>query len=131
MSQPDTKQRILDVAEHLFAVRGYHDTSLRAITTTAKVNLASVNYHFGSKESLLDAVFDRRLLPLNEIRRERIEMVREAAAEKGTPPDVEATLRAFVEPTFHFRDAGGTEDFIALVGRAISDTQLALSIESE
>lgn len=121
MSQPGTKQRILDTAEHLFAKCGYHNTSLRAITKQAGVNLAAVNYHFGSKEALLDAVFDRRLLPLNEIRRQKIEAVREYAARHQNPPDVEATLRAFIEPTMQFRETVGTDDFVTLVGRAISE----------
>ncbi|MCW8856810.1 MAG: TetR/AcrR family transcriptional regulator, partial [Kangiella sp.] len=56
-----TKSRILDAAEQLFAERGFAETSLRTITTRAKVNLASVNYHFGSKKSLIQAVFDRFL----------------------------------------------------------------------
>lgn len=54
-----TKQKILDVAEELFAERGFAETSLRLITTRAEVNLASVNYHFGSKKSLIEAVFER------------------------------------------------------------------------
>ena len=69
VSRADTKQKLLDVAEHLFAVRGYHNTSLRMITAAAEVNLAAVNYHFGGKEGLLAAVFSRRLLPLNELRK--------------------------------------------------------------
>ena len=73
MSQPDTKQRILDVAERLFATRGFHATSLRAITRAAEVNLAAVNYHFGSKDALLEAVMLRRLGPLNEIRQARLD----------------------------------------------------------
>ena len=55
----DTKERILDVAERLFADHGYATTSLRDITTEADVNLASVNYHFGSKDALLIAVLNR------------------------------------------------------------------------
>ena len=49
MSQSDTKTRILDGAEQLFAREGFHNTSLRTLTSLASVNLASVNYHFGSK----------------------------------------------------------------------------------
>ncbi len=126
-SAPETKQRILDAAEHLFATRGYHNTSMRAITTAADVNLASINYHFGSKEALLNAVFERRLLPLNEIRRKRIEAIRDAARDRRAPPSVEQTLRAFLEPTFQFRDSGGTEDFVALIGRAISEPDEVVS----
>ena len=63
MSQPDTKERILDAAEQLFGEHGPSDTSLRAITAAAGVNLAAVNYHFGSKEKLIEAVLSRRLEP--------------------------------------------------------------------
>ena len=63
MSQSDTVQRILDAAEVLFAQKGFAETSLRAITSRAGVNLAAVNYHFGSKEALIQAVFERYLTP--------------------------------------------------------------------
>ncbi len=70
MSQTDTKTRIMDAAEQLFARDGFHSTSLRGLTELANVNLAAVNYHFGSKEGLLQAVFARRLLPLNKLRQQ-------------------------------------------------------------
>ena len=63
MAQPDTVVRILDTAEHLFADRGFAETSLRTITSRAGVNLAAVNYHFGSKKALIQAVFERFLTP--------------------------------------------------------------------
>lgn len=63
MAQPDTVARILDAAEHLFAERGFAETSLRTITARAGVNLAAVNYHFGSKKALIQAVFARFLTP--------------------------------------------------------------------
>lgn len=63
MSQADTAARILDAAEVLFAERGFTETSLRTITSTAGVNLAAVNYHFGSKKVLIQAVFERFLTP--------------------------------------------------------------------
>lgn len=64
MAQKDTVERILDAAEHLFSEKGFAETSLRNITTRASVNLAAVNYHFGSKKSLIQAVFARYLDPL-------------------------------------------------------------------
>ncbi|NOQ41505.1 MAG: TetR family transcriptional regulator, partial [Desulfuromusa sp.] len=67
MAQYDTKTRILNSAEQLFAREGFHSTSLRTLTSRAEANLASVNYHFGSKDALLQAVIERRLLPLNQI----------------------------------------------------------------
>ncbi len=66
MGQPDTIERILDAAGVLFAERGYAETSLRTITSTANVNLAAVNYHFGSKKALIQAVFARFLNPFCE-----------------------------------------------------------------
>lgn len=63
MPQSDTVKRILDAAEVLFAQKGFAETSLRAITGKAGVNLAAVNYHFGSKEALIQAVFERYLTP--------------------------------------------------------------------
>ena len=57
----DTRERILDVAERLFMENGYEATSMRTITSEAEENLASVNYHFGSKEALVCEVFRRRL----------------------------------------------------------------------
>ncbi|GHC25873.1 TetR/AcrR family transcriptional regulator [Aidingimonas halophila] len=66
MAQNDTVTRILDTAEVLFAERGFAETSLRHITSKARVNLAAVNYHFGSKKSLIQAVFARYLDPFTE-----------------------------------------------------------------
>lgn len=66
MAQTDTVTRILDTAEVLFAERGFAETSLRTITSKAKVNLAAVNYHFGSKKALIQAVFARYLDPFTE-----------------------------------------------------------------
>jgi len=63
MPQGDTVDRILNAATILFAERGFSETSLRTITSTADVNLAAVNYHFGSKKELIQAVFARFLDP--------------------------------------------------------------------
>ena len=63
-----TKDRLLDSAEQLFSKQGFSATSVRQISAAARVNLAAMNYHFGSKEQLISAVFARRLTPLNEER---------------------------------------------------------------
>ena len=72
-----TKDRILDAAESLFMEHGFEATSLRAITAAAGVNLAAVNYHFGSKEELFQAVLTRRLDPMNQ--------------ERARPPDARSS----------------------------------------
>lgn len=122
MCQPDTKKRILDSAEEHFANVGYHATSLRSITTTAGVNLAAVNYHFGSKEALLEAVILRRLRPLNELRSSRLEEVLQKAEQAGEVASCRDILRAFIEPTLRLRQQGSeAENFIALIGRTLAD----------
>lgn len=64
-TEADTRSRILDAAERLFMEHGFEATTLRTITAAAAVNLAAVNYHFGSKEALIQEVFRRRLALLN------------------------------------------------------------------
>ncbi len=113
--EDDTRQRLLDAAEALFAERGFADTSLRAITARAKANLAAVHYHFGSKDELLRAVFARRLKALNEERLVRL-MELETG---GGPATVEAVLTAFIDPSLRLRRAGvHGERFTRLLGRA-------------
>jgi AcrR family transcriptional regulator len=121
--ESDTKQKILDAAQYLFAREGFKGTSLREITGMAGVNIASINYHFGSKEALLKAVLERKLIPLNEIRMERLRRVADAARKRGTAPMVKDLLLAFIEPTFQLKDKSpDASDFIVLVGRAFYDS---------
>jgi AcrR family transcriptional regulator len=121
MSRQGTKERILDAAELLFAREGYHSTSLRALTAEAGVNLAAVNYHFGSKEALLGAVFERRLQPLNRSRMEQLQALRERRGGNRRPA-AEAILRAFIEPVVEYRSSGaGARDFSTLIGRAMAE----------
>lgn len=122
MAQADTKTRIMDTATRLFARDGFHLTSLRTLTEQAAVNLAAVNYHFGSKEGLLQAVIARHLLPLNNIRQQKIEAVLDQAATDNNSPLAKDLLRAFIKPTLDFRNSGpGAEEFIALIGRSLNE----------
>lgn len=82
----DTRERILDAAERLFMAHGYEGTSMRQITGEAAVNLAAANYHFGSKESLMQEVFRRRLDWLNEERLRVLDEMERAAAGKPLKP---------------------------------------------
>lgn len=114
----DTRERLLDVAEKLFAERGYSNVPTRMIAEAANANSAAVHYHFGSKEALLEAVFVRRLEPMN---RERIARIEEVMAASGGRPDVELILRAFIEPTLRKPDSDGEKAFRLLSGRASTD----------
>ncbi|HYC05418.1 MAG TPA: TetR/AcrR family transcriptional regulator [Azospirillaceae bacterium] len=93
--RPDTKELILDAAERLFAARSYSSVSLRELTAAAGVNLAAVNYHFGSKDALLTAVFKRGAVALN---RERARLLREAEERAGGTPPVRDILEALIAP---------------------------------
>ena len=81
MAKTDTKTRILDTAERLFAQKGFDAVSLRNIIASAKVNLAAVHYHFGSKQALVHAVIGRRLRPING---ERLAKLAEAPGQGRT-----------------------------------------------
>lgn len=121
MTHTDTKTRLLDAAESLFSQQGFANTSLRSITSNAKANLAAVNYHFGSKDALLRAVLERRLLPLNQKRSDNIDQVLAEAVTEGITPNTETLVRAFVEPTFAFRrNSTGSSEFISIIGRSMT-----------
>lgn len=115
----DTKQRILDAAEQLFVERGFDAASMRSITAKAGVNLAAVNYHFGSKESLVGAVMDRRIAPLNRERLERLEQLERA--DGPSAPELDDLVEAFVGPALRLSaDPVAGETVMHLVGHAIT-----------
>ncbi|MBA3847914.1 MAG: TetR/AcrR family transcriptional regulator [Planctomycetes bacterium] len=96
LTKGDTRERILDAAETLFAEHGFEATSMRAVTSVAQVNLAAVNYHFGSKDGLVQAVFERRVGPLNL---ERLTLLDRAQAEAAPgPAPLDAVVAALVTP---------------------------------
>ena len=96
MPSDQTRGAILAAAERLYADRGFGDVTLRDIVAAANVNLAAVNYHFGSKDELIAELFVTRSLALN---RERLRELR-AAEEKGKErADVSEILRALIGPS--------------------------------
>ena len=122
MAQSDTVERILDAAEILFAEKGFSETSLRLITSKAQVNLAAVNYHFGSKKSLIQAVFSRFLGPLC--------LSLDAELERRSVGDqpawtVESLLELLVEQTLAVKPRSGNDlsIFMRLLGLAFSQSQ--------
>lgn len=116
----DTKQIILDTAERLIAEKGIDAVSLRSITSEAQVNLASVHYHFGSKEALVEKVFERRVAPLNA---RRLEMLTEAEETAGDGPlAVEDVLRSLMEPAIRlYQQDGEVRPFMRMCGRIYSE----------
>ena len=117
----DTHERLLDAAERLFMEHGFEGASMRQVTSEAEVNLAAANYHFGSKEALMQAVMQRRLEVINQ---ERLRALDAAEAEAGGRP-----LKPSVIIDCYFgtllrvaadKKAGG-ETFLRLLGRTLTD----------
>lgn len=125
--KPDTKTRILDAAEALFALNGYKRTSIKVLAHRAKVNQAAVNYHFGSKIALVEKVIARRLSLINDLRMQKFEAVEDAARGRGRPAEVKDLLRAFIEPVFTAADTmqKGTS-LLMIEGRAFAEPDEAI-----
>ena len=96
MPSDQTRGAIVAAAERLYADRGFGDVTLRDIVAEANVNLAAVNYHFGSKDELIAELFVTRSLALN---RERLRELRAAEERGGGHADISDILRALVGPT--------------------------------
>ena len=110
-----TRERILDAAERLFAERGFHGCSIRDITGAAGVDVALANYHFGSKDSLLEAVFMRRAEDLNEERLARLNAI--LAFGSTRKPKLEEIINAFTAPLLDrsTRGSEGWKSYFALI----------------
>ena len=116
-----TQDQILQAAESLFIKHGFEATTLRQITATAGVNLAAVNYHFGSKEALLQEVFKHRLRQLNEERLSALDRLEKQAAGKPVKPT--KILDAFFGTLLRLAqtDPKGGANFLRLLGRTLSE----------
>ncbi|TWX53439.1 TetR/AcrR family transcriptional regulator [Colwellia hornerae] len=115
-----TKNKILDAAEKLFAIQGFNGTSLREITSQAEVNLAAVNYHFGSKKELIKSVMSRYMNELSP--RLELSLVNICEQEDLTLLEV---FSAFIDPLLSLNEfkENGTSNFLQLLGRGYSDSQ--------
>lgn len=109
----DTKTRILDAAEKLFGEKGFDGTSLRDITAEADVNLAAVNYHFQSKDTLIEATIQRGAGPVNQ---KRLAMLDAA----GPKPTIEQIVEAFVGPVLE----QDFERMVPLMARVLASPEI-------
>ena len=124
--QHETRTRILDVAEELFMLHGFEGTSMRLLTSRAGVNLAAVNYHFGSKDALIEALFRRRLDPMNAARIAELERIETEARGRTLAP--EEIIRAFVGQSLRLIEdtKSGGRSFIRLLGRTYTEPAKAI-----
>jgi AcrR family transcriptional regulator len=128
VAQSETAERILDAAERLFMEHGYQGTSMRMVTGAAQVNLAAVNYHFGSKECLMQAVFKRRLAWLNA---ERLRLLDEMEAKAaGAPLRPSQIVEAFFSTLLAMGedDSRGGMTFLRLIGRTLTEPAAFIQI---
>ena len=116
MAEIDTRQRILDAAEALFTEYGLDATTLRQITGAAEVNLAAVNYHFGSKEELIREVFRRRLTWLNQQRLQELDRLEAEAGGKPLKPSRILEVFFGVALKMATDSKGGGRNFMRLLG---------------
>lgn len=121
MASDQTRSAILAAAERLYADRGFGDVTLRDIVAEANVNLAAVNYHFGSKDELIAELFVSRSIATN---RERLRELRAAEETGGGRARIDEILRALVGPTL--RGCLGPENQRSTVARFM----IRASIES-
>ncbi len=116
-----TRHRILRAAEKIFSKKGFRAMTVREVTREARVNLASVNYHFGSKQDLMQAVIEERFGPIN---RQRIALI-EAARREAHPAPIALPklIEIMVRPLFElaFQEPGNDTTVIRMIGRCMSE----------
>ena len=115
---PDvTRERILDVAEELFAHNGYNGTSLRDVARSAELQVAAIGYHYPTKEELFDTVIRRRAAVMTEWRQRVLAEMRQRHGDAAIPLD--ELVRAYVQPFYESANHGdaGWRRYAALMGR--------------
>ncbi len=112
-----TRAVIMDVAEQLFAQKGVDAVSLRSIMTTAGVSISLINYHFSTKENLIQQIFERRAVPMNQERMALLDAMRAGSRQ----PSLEDLLHVFVVLPIKASFVGGSENFMRLMGRISAD----------
>ncbi len=117
----NTKDKLLNSAEVLFAEQGFSETSLRLITSVADVNLAAVNYHFGSKKELIQSVVDRFFIDFTE----HLEKEFDKLLKKNGGLTTEIILQSLLGPMLHLNEIrpDGAATFMRLLGRAYTESQ--------
>ena len=119
-----TRERILDSAEELFAQHGFQKVSLRAITGRVGVNVALVKYYFGNKINLLNAVLERRAAPIIDHRNRLFDACAERAQETGRL-DADEIIEAYIGPVLLSKAGDSSNERMQrMIGLAFSDSSL-------
>jgi AcrR family transcriptional regulator len=119
MSDTETREKLVLAAERLFAERGIDNVSLREINRAAgQRNVAALHYHFGSREALLEAIFERRMSGINERRVAMLDTLAAEGWDETIRPVVEAMVLPLAEQLDPAADGG---HYIRFLAQAISD----------
>lgn len=112
-----TREALLDAAEQLFAEKGFHGVTVRAIARQAGADPALVAYYFGGKQELFDSVLMRRAAILNEVRVRELEEIESHAGPEG--PEPEEIIAAFTHPLLELSATGGQgwKSYFSLIGQ--------------
>lgn len=123
----ETQERLIEAAETLFAEKGFEAVSLRDITAQAGANVAAVNYHFGGKENLINAVMSRHAMPINT---ERIELL-DALLARERAPSVREVVSAFLRPMMSriLAEESRQQLFAKFIGRMMTEGSCGLPEE--
>lgn len=115
MEGVETGPMILDAAEKLFSVHGFHGVTMRAVADESGVNSALVHYYFGTKQELFEAVFTRRAALINQ---DRLDAMERYEREYGAGMTVEGVAAAFLMPLLDRarHTDPGWKNYFALVG---------------
>lgn len=125
------KERILDAAEELFSEHGFDGVTLRTISSSAGVDVALANYHFGPKRDLFDAVLNRRAKILNDVRRDALDSCIQNAEPSG--PTVENIIAAYLAPmgTIQGSADAGWRHYFALVAYVNNSPEFGRDVMSQ
>lgn len=122
MRESDTREKLLDSAERLFAEKGFESVSIRDIASDADANVAAVNYHFQGKNNLYAAVLERRLSPKRD---KFLATIKQVTAAGDGVPDLEELIGSFIR--IHLEDAlflPGGEAALPLIARELHESRI-------
>jgi len=111
----DTKNRLLDAAECLFAEKGFENVSVRELAAAADVNAAAVNYHFQGKENLFHEVIVRRFVSQRD---RTLAALDDLLAQTHGHPPIDQVIRTLTQQYVEGALAGpGGASFLSLMAR--------------
>ncbi|WP_417317953.1 TetR/AcrR family transcriptional regulator [Emcibacter sp.] len=119
-ARQDSREKILDVAERLFSTSSFASVSVRTVTAEAGVNLSAVNYYFGSKKGLFQAVYVRRCTEMNRLRLDLLYSAADQARKAGRKLEMRDLVNALISPPVKwlYDEDSGLSVYIKFIARA-------------